>query len=159
MARATKCIYCGVAFDRDVVEGVQIGARWAHLNCFKMKEKEKEQVAQLKTYIGELFRGNINWGLVNKQINNYIDKGYKPSGIQGTLHYCYILKKMNIQKANGIGIVEYYYKQAGDYFNALGKMETVQKVEIKTKEVVIKEPVAEKLTRLRPIALEDLIDE
>ena len=117
------------------------------------------QIAEVKNYIGELFRGNINWGLVNKQINSYIGKGYKPSGIQGTLHYCYIIKKMNIQKANGIGIVEYYYKQAGEYFNALERMEKVQKVELTTKEIVIKEPVATKLTRLKPIALEDLINE
>lgn len=159
MARSTKCIYCGVSFDRDKVEGVQIGQRWAHSTCYKQKEKEKSEVAKLKVYIGELFSGNINWGLVNKQINNYLDKGYKPSGIQGTLHYCYIIKRMNIQKANGIGIVEYYYKQAGDYFMAMGRMEQVQKVEITTREVIISEPTAEKLTRLKPIALEELMDE
>lgn len=113
----------------------------------------------MKKYIGEIFNGNINWGLVNKQINNYIDKGYKPSGIQGTLHYCYFIKKMSLAKANGIGIVEYYYKQAGEYFNAMGRMEKVQKVEIKTKEVQIFEPKAEKLTRLKPIALEEIINE
>lgn len=159
MARQTKCIYCGIAFDRDKEEGVQVGQRWAHLTCFKAKDREKREIAELKNYIGELFRGNINWGLVNKQINSYIGKGYKPSGIQGTLHYCYIIKRMNIQKANGIGIVEYYYKQAGEYFNALERMEKVQKVELTTKEIVIKEPVATKLTRLKPIALEDLINE
>lgn len=159
MARATKCIYCGTSFDRDLVEGVQIGQRWAHLNCYKQKEREKIEVGQLKSYIGDLFRGNINWGLVNKQINNYIEKGYKPSGIQGTLHYCYIIKRMNMQKANGIGIVEYYYKQAGEYFNALGKMEQVQKVELSVREVVINEPTVEKLSRLKLIPLEELIDE
>lgn len=159
MARATKCLYCGVAFNRDEVEGVQIGARWAHLNCFKIKEREKKEVAELRTYIGELFRGNVNWGLVNKQINDYLAKGYKPSGIQGTLHYCYIIKRMSMGKAKGIGLVEYYYKQAGEYFNALGKMNITQKYEYKVKEVVINEPTTYKLTRLKPIAMEELINE
>ncbi len=97
--------------------------------------------------------------MVNKQISNYLEKGYKASGIKGTLHYCYIVKRMNIQKAAGIGIVDYYYKQAGDYFQAMGKMDKVQKVKLETKEVFISEPSATKITRLKPINLEDLINE
>ncbi len=43
MARQTKCIYCGIAFDRDKEEGVQVGQRWAHLTCFKAKDREKSE--------------------------------------------------------------------------------------------------------------------
>jgi hypothetical protein len=159
MARLTTCPLCNEKFDRDEVEGIQVGSRWWHLECYKIKEAERLEIEQLKSYIGELFNYNVNWGLINKQIKQYLDKGYKPSGIQGTLHYCYSIQKMNFTKAHGIGIVEFYYKTAGQYFQAMGRMGKEQKVENTIREVVISEPVSTKMTRLKPIPLEDIIDE
>ena len=124
--------------------------------CFDKDVKDKEELVSLKDYINYIYSGNINWGMVSKQIASYQEKGYKLSGIRGTLHYCFEIKKMDKSKSLGIGIVEYYYKQAGEYFRAVGRMDEEQKFEYTCEEITIPTPQADRMTRLKTINMEEL---
>lgn len=121
-----KCTVCKQSFDTNVIQAVKYSARrYAHQTCFPQGELvpmvgEEEGAMELREYINDLFSGTVNWGLVNKQIKNYHDSlGFSYSGMLKSLKYAYEIKKNNLGKAQGIGIVQICYQQAFDYYYAL----------------------------------------
>lgn len=129
MAHKVKCAICGAVFDRDTTQAVRVGSRrYAHANCDPSnsdfvplaENKEDADLAALKLYIEMLYGKSANWGLISKQIKEYVSKGYTYSGIQKTLQYFYEVKKNSVDNNNGgIGIVGFQYKQAHDYYYSL----------------------------------------
>lgn len=126
MAHKVTCKYCGVTFDRDKENAIQISARrYAHPKCAKENEanktqEEKDQEA-LESYIMKLFDEPFVNARIRKQINDYREQyNYSYSGMLKTLIYWYEIKNNSTEKANGgIGIIPYVYKQASDYYYAL----------------------------------------
>ena len=117
IARLVKCPFCGVSFDREKEKYIHYKNRYWHVNCYNEKFPNEEDKEKLRTYIKNLFNIDKLTVLINKQIKDYTEEyKYTYSGILGTLVYCYEIKKMDITKAKGIGIVPYNYEDAKNYF-------------------------------------------
>ena len=125
MAKYVKCPYCDKQFDRDKVEFVAIGRRYAHKSCHEEAEANKSQEEKdkdkLENYIKKLFNTTTVSVRIQKQITQFRNEyNFTYSGILKALIYFYEIKKNDLKKANGgIGIVPYVYNQAYEYYYAL----------------------------------------
>lgn len=124
MARKTKCPFCGVFFDRDktAYEYIQKTGRYAHKECYDkdaaLKAADEKNREALMQYIDVLFNGKANYPLIGKLLKKYKEElNFTYSGILNTLRYVYEVKGNSIEKANNsIGIVEYQYQNAYNYY-------------------------------------------
>jgi hypothetical protein len=157
--RPVKCYYCSELVYRDKEEfGKLSSGRYAHKICFEENEQATADRQKLLAYIDDLFGARVNFGITTKQIKNYIDEyGYSYSGIHGTLYYCYNIKKQEINKAQGIGLVPYYYNEARKYWLQVQGAKT-QNLEfrIERKTIRITPPEAKPLMRSKPLSLDEL---
>lgn len=126
------CKYCGQKFDINEVDYIKpTSNRYAHTTCHSLflqnQSKEEKEKEELFAYIKELFNGDYNYILVDKTIKKLVEENkYTYSGIMGTLHYFYVVKKNPIDKANkNIGIVPYVYEEAKNYYAAIYKANEV----------------------------------
>lgn len=126
-----KCPKCGQDFDTNSVQAVRVGARrYGHATCYPdntdfiplvQKPEEDPDLKKLKDYITKIYGDKANWPLITKQIKNYTkDKKYSLSGILKSLVWFYDVKHNSVEGSNGgIGIVEYCYQDAYNYYLAL----------------------------------------
>ena len=149
-----KCVICGNTFDRDTIQAVRHGARrYAHASCepdnkdFVPLVKKPEQdpdMIKLREYIANKYEDKARWPLINKQIKDYVAKGYSISGILKSLVYFYDVKGNNVEGSNGgIGIVDYTYQDAYNYYlNLFLAQKANQNKTLLTqiKEILIKPP-------------------
>ena len=127
MARKTKCPFCGVFFDRDVVPFVhnEKTGRYAHKECADkdaaLKAADEKNRDALMKYIDTLYKGKSNYPLIGRLLKRYKEElNFTYSGILNTLRYCYEVKGNSIEKANNsIGIVEYQYQNAYNYYYSI----------------------------------------
>ena len=125
MAHWVICLYCGEKFNRDEVECVKIGRRYAHCKCAEEHEihmtQEERDYQSLQTYCKELFGEDYNYIMTKKLIDRYKKElDYTYTGIKRSLQWFYEVKGNSKEKANGsIGIVPYVYKEAYDYYYSL----------------------------------------
>ena len=140
MAHMVKCAVCQKMFDRDKIQAVYHGSnRYSHYDCEpdkelvplpdpppkKVKEKEKPQEDQdliaLKDYIALKYGNKANWPLITRQIKDFHEnKGYTYTGMLKSLTYFYDIKGNKPDSSKGgIGIVDYCYKAAYDYYLAI----------------------------------------
>lgn len=113
-----KCFFCGQTFDRDKIDCVQVSSRrYAHSECYKNKEQYMTDEQRLHEYLKKLFHVDKLNPRVFIQIKDFVDKGMTYDSIQKTMQYFYEVKGNSISKANeGIGIVPYVCKEAGEYY-------------------------------------------
>lgn len=122
MAHLVKCKICGIQFDRDKISCVQIGKRYAHIECAEKQESEKTQeqkdLEALESYILQLLKIDFIDARIRRSINDYHTKNnYSYSGILRSLIYHYEVKGNSVSKANGgIGIVPFVYRDAYNYY-------------------------------------------
>jgi hypothetical protein len=157
--KPVKCFYCSNLIYREKEEFAQLNSgRYTHKDCANDNQKAQEDRQKLLAYINELFGDRINFGVVTKQIKNYVDGyGYSYSGIHGTLYYCYVIKKQEINKAEGIGLVPYYYNEARRYWLQVDGAKNQQlNIKIDKKIVNITSPKLKPLIKNKPLTLEEL---
>lgn len=149
-----KCAICGIQFDRNAIQAVRHGARrYAHRDCFPEGElvpmekstTEDPDLITLKNYIERIYGTKANWALINKQIKKFhLENKYSYSGILKSLIYFYEVKHNSVDGSNGgIGIVEYTYDQAYQYYLAIfmAQQNNEDKTLVtKVKEFIIKPP-------------------
>ena len=134
MAHYCICAICNQKFDRDKIQAVRHnGKRYSHASCepdnkdfipmppSKEESQEDKDLKALKDYIGKIYGDKANWPLITKQIKTFTkDKKYSLSGILKSLVWFYDVKGNKPDKSNyGIGIVDYCYKDAYNYYLAL----------------------------------------
>ena len=129
VAHPVICSICGKRFDRDVEQAVKTGARrYAHYKCkpdgelvpLAEKPEQNPDLAKLKEYISKKYGDKARWPLINKQIKDYLAKGYSLSGLLKSLIWFYDIKGNSIEKSNGgIGICEFAYQDAYNYYYSL----------------------------------------
>ena len=123
--RPVKCLYCSEQFDRDTEEFVVVGKRYAHKSCQENhdnnKTKEQKDKEELEQYIVSLY-GYIN-ALHRKQMKDLSNAGYSYSGMHKTLIYFFEIKRNKVDKARGIGLIPFVYKEAFDYYFKLHTIE------------------------------------
>jgi len=146
-----KCPICQEQFYREDEPFVKIKNRYYHQACYEAQEKEKTEEEKehelLIEYIKKLFDIPTLTVKINRQIKDYIEKGYSYKGIRMTLLYWFDVKGNSIEKANnGIGIVPYTYEQALVYWKSIWEAQQrnqeiqVAKFEIPTREIHIPIP-------------------
>ena len=146
-----KCPICQKQFYREDEPFVKIKNRYYHQACYEAHEKEKTEEEKerdlLTEYIKKLFNISTLTVKINKQIKDYIEKGYSYKGIRMTLIYWFETKGNSIDKANGgIGIVPYTYEQALTYWRSIweaqqrNKIIQVEKIETPVREIHIPIP-------------------
>lgn len=129
-----KCKCCGKPFDLNKEQGVRVGkTRYGHASCYPdnkdlvpmgeetPKPAEDQDLVKLKAYITQIYGDKANWKLISKQLKDFKqNNNYSYSGILKSLTYFYDVKKNSIEKSKGgIGIVEYIYNEAYNYYLAL----------------------------------------
>lgn len=155
MAHVVKCSICGQSFDRDKIQAVRTGARrYAHLSCdpdntdlvpLVIKETDDPDYTKLMDYIKKIYGDKANYPLIKKQIKKYTEEQkYSLSGILKSLVWFYDIKHNSVDGSNGgIGIVEYCYQDAYNYYLALFITQEANKnivLDNKIKEVTIAPP-------------------
>jgi hypothetical protein len=162
MAHYVICSVCGQRFDRDKIQAVKSGARrYAHYSCKPDGEivplpQVDSEYADLMECIKEIYKDEINYALVKKQIKQYQEEyNYTLSGIKKSLIYFYKVKGNPIDKSKGgIGIVPFVYKDAYNYYYSLfvaqsqNENKNLQQITSKIKEIIIKPPKIKKKIRL-----------
>lgn len=125
MGKVYKCKFCGEKFSTDIEEYVKIGNRYAHAKCFKEHQEEASQLRKLTDLIKSLYlTKEPNWNIIGTQIKKYKDEGMTYYGMYYTLKYFFVIKKNNIEKSAGIGIIPYQYKKAQSYFKNVNNIYT-----------------------------------
>lgn len=112
-----KCLYCGEYVSKERFDVLQVGRRYAHQSCIqkdKVNQETKEKIHQkMRTVLGAAYTKTK----IDNQLKNLIEGGRSPDGILKTLEYWYDIKGNDPKAANGgIGIVDYVYNEAQDYF-------------------------------------------
>src|SRR5690606_23295643 len=81
---------------------------------------------ELIDYICELHNVNPPSGYVFKQIREFQEqRNYTLKGIELTLRYFHEVKEEPVMKGTGIGIVEYFYDEAKEYYISLENMKNI----------------------------------
>lgn len=120
-----KCPICGEEFNKEKTEYVgPIKRRYYHKECWEkfnnLKEEQTDEMYKrhITDYLSRVLKVSYNWYLIDKQINNYLKEGKTLKGIFFTLKYYYDKngKEAWEKGYGGIGIVEYYYDEAKEYW-------------------------------------------
>lgn len=165
-----KCAICGKEFDRNAIQAVKHGARrYSHATCepdntdfVPLGDAVDPDLEELKAYITNIYKDKANWKLINTQIKNLKAKNYTYSGMLKALKYWYEIKHNLVEKSNGgIGILEYTYEPAKQYYYAiwLAQQQTQdKKINFVTKEYTIPNKTSRGL-RSKLITMEDWIED
>lgn len=161
MAHYVTCPICNKKFDRDRIECVKEGRRYLHIECSQTTEerlsKEEKDKRALEQYIMQLFNTEYVNPRVQTQIRKYIQENkFTYNGILMSLKYFYEIKHGDIEKAHGgIGIVEYIYQDAKNYYYDIWQAQQINKgkqidLYVPTnniKEITIKMPIRKPLLK------------
>ena len=133
MAHYVVCPICNKKFDRDKTEFVKEGRRYLHIECAQTAEerlsKEEKDKRALNQYIMQLFGTEYVNPRIQTQIRKYTsENGFTYAGILMALKYFYEVRHGDIEKAHGgIGIVEYIYQDAKNYYFDIWQAQQVNK--------------------------------
>lgn len=145
MSKKVKCCYCNNLFDRESEEYIKVGNRYSHLECFNKHKEESDAFKKLTDLIKRLYKGNEpDWNMIGTQIKRYRDEGMTYYGMYYTLIYFFEIKKNNVIKDKGIGIIPYTYKKAQSYYKNINnvytqtaKIESSDKINIEQTENIV----------------------
>lgn len=133
MAHIVKCLYCGKQFDRDKINAVQLGRRYAHEECVAQQnesliqeEKDKEEFYKI---VKSIYGKNYNFMMINKQATSYIKQyGYTWSGMTKCLNWFYNINHGSLEEGHGgIGIIPYIWNDVYQYYYNLYKAQDKNK--------------------------------
>lgn len=149
------CHYCKKQIDKSKESYKELNkGKFAHLSCWEENQDKLTDKEKLEMYICQLYGIKKLNQKMNRQIKDYIEnQGYTYSGIHKALVYYYEIKnnKFDISKTNGgIGIVEYVYQQAYNYYYAIWEAHQKQEQFLKPNEDLIKQFVPKEVKIVIP---------
>lgn len=109
------CTVCHQKFRKDKEEYIQISPRrYAHKSCLSVEDKV---IADIHNRMKKICGPTYSYKKIQNQINAYLKNGKTVIGILKTIEYWYDILDGDPNKSNGgIGIVEYVYGDALDYW-------------------------------------------
>lgn len=128
-----KCRQCGKEINKDAAIQVKPRIYVCSADCeqkYKAKNVQSSQKAskkcddliELKSYINQLYNGNVNWGLVMRQIKSFKEEyGYTYAQQLWVLKYAYEVKDMCFE-SQGIGIIPWLFKEARQFYSQLSSV-------------------------------------
>ncbi len=128
-----KCHQCGKEINKD--NAIQIKPRIyvcsadceqkykaKNVQSSQKESKKCDDLIELKSYINQLYNGNVNWGLVMRQIKSFKEEyGYTYKQQLWVLKYAYEVKDMCFE-AQGIGIIPWLFKEAKQFYSQLSSV-------------------------------------
>lgn len=127
--RPVKCYYCGEMIDRNTefFWHQMANQRYCHNECeesfYKKEKKETSEREQIHQKVKELCGQDYVKSRVDNQIKENLKEGRTLKGILQALDYWYDVQKHDPKEAyGGIGIVEYIYQDAQNYFERKQKL-------------------------------------
>ena len=125
-----KCRQCGKEINKDsaikikeriYVCSTECQQKYSEKNV-KSIQKNNDDLAELKSYISQLYNGEVNWGLVMRQIKSFKEEyGYTYKQQLCVLKYAYEVKDMCFE-AQGIGIIPWLFKEAKQFYSQLSSV-------------------------------------
>jgi len=123
--RLVKCKYCGGYLSRAEEPYMKVSNRYAHQKCFDIHAQEASDFKRITDLVKSLYMGREpNWRVIGTQLKKYKSEGMTYKGIYYTLVYFFEIKKNDVTKSAGIGIVPYQYKKAELYYNYANNVRT-----------------------------------
>ena len=125
-----KCRQCGKEINKDAAIQIKPRIYVCSADCeqkyeyknVKSTQNNKDDLIELKSYISQLYNGEVNWPLIMKQLRQMREEyGYKNSGILYTLKYAHDIKEIDFN-GSGIGLVPYLYNEAKNFYNQLSQV-------------------------------------
>lgn len=130
MGRLPKCRGCKKEIaqcEKDWGIAEKHSGYWWHNDCYarrdefkKAEENKPKEVTveqQIHQYMKNLCGDSYVKSRIDKQYKEFINQGKTPQGILATLQYWYEKKHRDPQDSyGGIGIVEYVYNDAQEYY-------------------------------------------
>ena len=128
-----KCRQCGKEVNKDAAIQIKPRIYVCSADCeqkYNAKSVQSSQKAskkcddliELKSYIAKLYDGNVNWGLVMRQIKSFKEEyGYTYKQQLWVLKYAYEIKDMCFE-AQGIGIIPWLFKEARQFYSQLSSV-------------------------------------
>lgn len=135
MPHPVKCYYCGQTFDRDLEDYVTISGkrRYAHKLCAENKDilitPKNKDLEKLETYVKQLFKLSYVHPTIQNEIKKFVENdGFSYSGILKTLYYYYDIERNRPPLLSpSIGIVEYVYPRAKEFYRILYEAQQANK--------------------------------
>lgn len=128
-----KCIFCEQMFDREKIECIKIGRRYAHMDCAAKQDpsllQEKKDREIFYEVVKSIYGDDYNFMMIDKQANDYIKQyGYTWSGMTGCLHWFYNINHRSLKEGHGgIGIIPFIYDKCRKYYQELYKAQEKNK--------------------------------
>lgn len=123
------CRICGQEINRDKEDGWMNPSRnyFYHTSCYETWAKKKNDIHSeadeklwkdaVYDYLQRVIKISVDYPKFNNQWSSFVKKGRTPKGIYFTVRYFYEVLKGEKDKAQGgIGIVDYIYEEACEYW-------------------------------------------
>ena len=136
--------------EKDVVWIMPSKLWYYHMKCYDEWKNSKEHDDRnwndmIFDLIARDLKGEYNFMMVQKQIDNFVNKQMTKKGIYFTLYFHYVIKNNKWQSQYGIGIVPNIYKEATSYWidredkksGILDQIKTLAEKKIKEEPIVI----------------------
>lgn len=119
--RMVKCPHCEQQVDRNIDPFQEHSGRYYHQSCFDNRQAKIDDRDRLLEYICELHDIEFANMSIRKQIKEYQEHPYYFTlrGILTTLRYVHEIEGIPVKEGTGIGIIEFYYKKAVEYYTNL----------------------------------------
>ena len=111
------CKYCKQQFNKEHDAWVKVSTRYAHASCHEAAQEDAKKLRKLTDLIKSLYAPlEPDWKMIGSQLQRYKDEGMTYDGMYYTLTYFFIIKKNDINKSKGVGIIPYAYDKAKAYY-------------------------------------------
>jgi len=159
--RLVKCPICELNVDRNTDSFIEKNGRYLHESCNNQQQAKTQPRRDLIDYICQLHNIKAPTGYILKQIKDFEENHqFTIQGIHMTLKYFHEIEGNEVIEGTGIGIVEYVYKNARDYFAKMGRItRNASEVSFENNEVTIYSVQHKKKQRKKYIDMERLLNE
>ena len=155
MAHIVTCRICGQKFDAEKEQYIKPKERqYYHKSCYdklqfqvhnmditKYDSAGLDEMKITYHYLAEDVKLVIDFQRFKRQWDSLVKKEYTPKGIHWALKYFYGIQKGDPEKAkNGIGIVEYIYKEAAKFWESKLLKEMGVRESLKNIPIIVKTP-------------------
>ena len=128
-----KCRQCGKETNKDsaikIKERIYVCSNECeqkynakNVQSSQKASKKCDDLIELKAYINQLYNGNVNWGLVMRQIKSFKEEyGYTYAQQLCVLKYAYEIEGLSFE-AHGIGIIPWVFQKCKQFYSQLSSV-------------------------------------
>lgn len=149
--KSVKCPHCEKDIDRNIESFSEHSKRYYHQECYDIKFTDMMDRERLHQYICALHGMEFVNIHIRKQIKEYQEPpfNFTLKGILTTLRYAHGIERVPIKKDVGIGIIEFYYKKAIEYYtNIIRIRDIAEEIDSYEEDVIYIKPPQERKKKM-----------